>query len=70
MSEVFEGFIELKEVTKCSQMIYVSMIISRTDAGVGWTKTKKYKQFKSYCSRQEAMLQGHLSAVSSTTWVS
>ena len=43
MSEISEDSIELKEVTKCSQMTYVSMIINRTCAGVGWTNSKKYK---------------------------
>lgn len=69
MSEMLEDFTELKEVTKCSQMTCVSMVIHRTCAGVGWTNSKKYKQCKSYDSGQESILQGQCSAVSSKTWV-
>ena len=44
MSGVFEDCIEFEEVTKCSQMSYVSAMINRTCAGVGWTSTKKHRQ--------------------------
>lgn len=53
MSEIFEDSVELKEMTECSLMTYVSTIINRTCVGVGWTNSKKYKQYKSYSSRQE-----------------
>ena len=43
MSEISEDSTELKEVTKCSQMPYVSVVINRICARAGWTASKKHK---------------------------
>ena len=42
-SEISEDSTELKEVTKSSQMPYVSVVINRICAGAGWTASKKHK---------------------------
>lgn len=63
-SEISEDSTELKEVTKSSQMLYVSVVINRICAGAGWTASKK-----SCYSSQELILHGLLSTVSSATWV-
>lgn len=69
-SEMFEDYVEPKEVAKCSPMTRVSMIINRIGLELDGPIVRNIKQKKSYCSRRESILQERLSAVSSTTRVS